>query len=71
MLGAMPPEWLPVLERRVLGQVEQRRRQEKAQAATPLKTIAIAAKAEGDGLDIPPFLDRRLAISSGAVEQHG
>ena len=51
VLEAMPPAWAPILERRVLGQVEQRRRREEAEAATPMKSVAIAGK--DDGLDAP------------------
>lgn len=63
-LEAMPPAWAPVLERRVLGQAEQRRRREEAEAATPLKSIAIA---DDDGLDIPTPLDRRITAAPHEV----
>jgi hypothetical protein len=49
VLEAMPLAWAPILERRVLGQVKQRRRREEAEAATPMKSVAIAGK--DDGLD--------------------
>ena len=65
VLEAMPPAWAPILERRVLGQVEQRRRRDEAEAATPMKSVATAGK--DDGLDILTFLDRRVADAPHVV----